>query len=202
MYVSVSHYRHWEFQSVCYCFTLHVLYLSESMLLFQITGIVLVRVYVTVLHYMYCTCHSVCYCVTLHTFSFSECIVQFHITWSQVLYLSEYIFYCFTLQILYLSECMLPFYITCIVLVRVYMLLFQDPVLVRGTVRTNLDPWSNHSDADIWSSIQKVHVAHCHFWNIYSLIIIIVSFRVYVTLDAYMCLQVQCLLKLNCKIIL
>ena len=101
------------------------------MLLFTITGNVHIRVYVTVSHYIHLAFQSVWYCFTLPDYMYFTC---------------QSVCYCFTLHILYLWE---------------YMLLFQDPVLVRGTVRTNLDPWSNHSDADIWSSIQKV--AHCHF---------------------------------------
>jgi ABC-type multidrug transport system fused ATPase/permease subunit len=31
----------------------------------------------------------------------------------------------------------------------------QDPVLFVGTVRYNLDPFDEHSDADIWSALRK-----------------------------------------------
>jgi ATP-binding cassette subfamily C (CFTR/MRP) protein 5 len=35
----------------------------------------------------------------------------------------------------------------------------QDPTLFAGTVRFNLDPFASHSDDDVWSALQRVHMA-------------------------------------------
>ncbi|XP_077490031.1 ATP-binding cassette sub-family C member 2-like [Amblyomma americanum] len=35
----------------------------------------------------------------------------------------------------------------------------QDPSLVRGTLRMNLDPTDSHSDADIWEALERSHLA-------------------------------------------
>lgn len=32
-------------------------------------------------------------------------------------------------------------------------------MLFIGTIRSNLDPFGNHVDQEIWSSLQKVHLA-------------------------------------------
>lgn len=32
----------------------------------------------------------------------------------------------------------------------------QDPVLFTGTVRSNLDPFQHHSDADLWNAVEQV----------------------------------------------
>lgn len=34
----------------------------------------------------------------------------------------------------------------------------QDPVLFGGTIRKNLDPWSEFSGAQIWDVLHKVHL--------------------------------------------
>lgn len=35
----------------------------------------------------------------------------------------------------------------------------QDPFLFAGTLRSNLDPWCEYSDAQIWSVLDKVHLS-------------------------------------------
>ena len=34
----------------------------------------------------------------------------------------------------------------------------QDPLLFRGTVRTNLDPFSDHPDHELWQALRRSHV--------------------------------------------
>ncbi|KAA8588718.1 hypothetical protein FQN60_010063 [Etheostoma spectabile] len=34
----------------------------------------------------------------------------------------------------------------------------QEPVLFIGTVRSNLDPWDQHSDSQIWEALEKTHI--------------------------------------------
>lgn len=34
----------------------------------------------------------------------------------------------------------------------------KDPVLFAGTLRKNLDPFSEYNDEDIWESLEKVNV--------------------------------------------
>jgi ATP-binding cassette, subfamily C (CFTR/MRP), member 1 len=34
----------------------------------------------------------------------------------------------------------------------------QDPVLVQGTIRSNLDPFGESNDMELWRSLQRVHL--------------------------------------------
>uniref|UniRef100_A0A667X8H9 Si:ch211-221f10.2 n=1 Tax=Myripristis murdjan TaxID=586833 RepID=A0A667X8H9_9TELE len=34
----------------------------------------------------------------------------------------------------------------------------QEPVLFIGTIRTNLDPWDQYTDAQIWEALEKTHI--------------------------------------------
>lgn len=34
----------------------------------------------------------------------------------------------------------------------------QDPMLFKGTIRSNLDPFGNHEDSDLWESLRRVHL--------------------------------------------
>ncbi|KAM8848529.1 ATP-binding cassette sub-family C member 5 isoform 1-T1 [Synchiropus picturatus] len=34
----------------------------------------------------------------------------------------------------------------------------QEPVLFIGTIRTNLDPWDQYSDAQVWEALEKTHM--------------------------------------------
>jgi len=34
----------------------------------------------------------------------------------------------------------------------------QDPTLFTGTIRSNMDPFNQHTDLDIWNSLQSVHL--------------------------------------------
>jgi len=37
----------------------------------------------------------------------------------------------------------------------------QDPVLFNGNIRRNLDPFEEHTDTDIWDTLEKVSL-HLH----------------------------------------
>lgn len=39
----------------------------------------------------------------------------------------------------------------------------QDPVLFRGTIRSNLDPFNQHDDARLWESLRRVHLVERGF---------------------------------------
>lgn len=34
----------------------------------------------------------------------------------------------------------------------------QDPVVFSGSIRMNLDPFSTHSDSELWCALEKVHM--------------------------------------------
>ncbi len=34
----------------------------------------------------------------------------------------------------------------------------QEPVIFGGTIRTNLDPFSDYTDAQLWNALQEVHL--------------------------------------------
>uniref|UniRef100_A0A914XWL6 ABC transporter domain-containing protein n=1 Tax=Panagrolaimus superbus TaxID=310955 RepID=A0A914XWL6_9BILA len=34
----------------------------------------------------------------------------------------------------------------------------QDPVLLSGTLRFNLDPFSNFNDSELWSALEEAHL--------------------------------------------
>lgn len=36
----------------------------------------------------------------------------------------------------------------------------QDATLLRGTIRSNLDPFGQHSDLELWSALRQVHLVH------------------------------------------
>ena len=41
-------------------------------------------------------------------------------------------------------------------------LFMQVPVLFTGSMRANLDPFEQHSDADIWAALRRSHLAGKH----------------------------------------
>ncbi|VVA93078.1 unnamed protein product [Arabis nemorensis] len=41
---------------------------------------------------------------------------------------------------------------------RVLSIIPQSPVLFSGTVRLNIDPFSEHNDADLWEALQRAHI--------------------------------------------
>ncbi|CAN7948260.1 unnamed protein product [Ixodes pacificus] len=36
----------------------------------------------------------------------------------------------------------------------------QDPSLIRGSLRDNLDPTGSHTDDEIWEALRRVHLDH------------------------------------------
>ncbi|XP_010499572.1 PREDICTED: ABC transporter C family member 12-like [Camelina sativa] len=43
---------------------------------------------------------------------------------------------------------------------RVLSIIPQSPVLFSGTVRFNIDPFSEHNDADLWEALQRAHIKY------------------------------------------
>ena len=39
-----------------------------------------------------------------------------------------------------------------------HLFIVKDPVIFAGTVRFNIDPFGNHSDAEIWTAIESVYL--------------------------------------------
>ena len=39
-----------------------------------------------------------------------------------------------------------------------YVLCMQDPVLLSGTLRMNLDPFESYSDGDLWRALESAHL--------------------------------------------
>lgn len=39
-----------------------------------------------------------------------------------------------------------------------YILVTQDPVLFSGSLRMNLDPFDQYSDADVWQALESAHL--------------------------------------------
>ena len=43
----------------------------------------------------------------------------------------------------------------------------QDPVLFQGTVRSNLDPFSQHGDSELWTALEKVVISTTPFHRLF-----------------------------------
>ncbi|KAF9081518.1 CD9 antigen, partial [Mortierella sp. AD031] len=41
---------------------------------------------------------------------------------------------------------------------RALAIIPQDPILFAGTIRDNLDPFKEHSDADLWEALDRIHL--------------------------------------------
>ena len=136
--------------SLCYYITLHVISMSECMLLFHVTrilcvsiaGIQRIRVYANVPHHKYSACEIVCYCFTLQALSVSECMSLFPNTCIERIRVFITVFhynhsacqsvcYCFLLQALSVSVCIINYCFTLQVLyLSECMLLFHITCIV------------------------------------------------------------------------
>ena len=48
--------------------------------------------------------------------------------------------------------------VSLIEIMKYYLFVFKDPVLFTGTLRFNLDPVGQHSDKELWRSLELSHL--------------------------------------------